>query len=41
MYGIKAKVATTANPQAYAITERMHQTLANLVHIFELEDGCR
>ena len=38
-YGIKAKVATTANPQANAIIERTHQTLANLVRTFELEEN--
>ena len=37
-YGNKAKVATTANPQANAIIEQMHQTLANLVHTFEVEE---
>ena len=38
-YGIKAKKATTANPQANDIIERMHQTLANLVRTFELEEN--
>ena len=38
-YGIKAKVATTANPQANAIIEQTHQTLANLVRTFELEEN--
>ena len=37
-YGIKAKVATMANPQVNEIIERMHQTLANLVRTFELEE---
>ena len=38
-YGIKAKKAMTANPQANAIIERTHQTLANLVRTFELEEN--
>ena len=35
-YGIKARVCTTKNPQANAIVERVHQTLANLLRATEI-----
>ena len=36
---MRAKVVMTANPRANSIVARMHQTLANLVCTFELEDN--
>ena len=38
-YGIKAKCATTANPQANSILERIHQVIANLVRTFDLQNN--
>ena len=38
---ILAKTATRGNPQANSIIKRIHQLLANLIHIFELEKICR
>jgi len=35
-YGIKRKGATTCNPQANAIIERIHQTLGNMLQTFEI-----
>jgi len=35
-YGIKRKGATTRNPQANAIIERIHQTLGNMLRTFEV-----
>ena len=36
-YGIKRKPITVRNPQANAIVERIHQVIANMVRMFELE----
>jgi transposase InsO family protein len=38
-YGIKKKPITVRNPQANSIIERVHQTIANLIRTFELEDN--
>ena len=38
-YGIKVKLATTANPQANSIVERVHQTLGNMVRTKGLEES--
>ena len=37
-YGIKLKLITTANPQANAIVERVHQVIGNMLRAFDLED---
>jgi hypothetical protein len=37
-YKIKRKVISMQNPQANAIVERAHQTLANLIRSFQLQD---
>ena len=37
-YGIKAKYATTANPQENSLLERIHQVIVNLVRNFELRN---
>jgi hypothetical protein len=37
-YGIKRKIISTRNPQANAIVERVHQTLANLIRSQEIQD---
>ena len=36
-YGIKSKCATTENPHANSILERIHQVISNLVHTFDLQ----
>jgi hypothetical protein len=36
-YGIKCKVISTQNPQANAVVECVHQTLANLIRSLELQ----
>src|SRR5687767_7031163 len=36
-YGIKKKPITVRNPQANAVVERIHQVIANMVRMFELE----
>src|SRR5687768_5086631 len=36
-YGIKRKPITVRNPQANAIVERIHQVIADMVRVFELE----
>ena len=36
-YGMKQKPITVRNPQANAIMERIHQVIANMVRMFELE----
>jgi hypothetical protein len=36
-YGIKVKFATTANPQANSVIERIHQVLGNMLRTFKLE----
>jgi len=38
-YGIKRKVISTRNPQANAIVERAHQTLANLIRALEVQNN--
>ena len=38
-YGIRAKPITVRNPQANAIVERVHQTIGNIIHTFELENN--
>ena len=37
-YGIKRKVISTRNPQANAVVERVHQTLANLIRSQEIQN---
>ena len=34
-YGIKAKCATTENPQANSILERIHRVIANFARTFD------
>ena len=36
-YGVVVKFATTANPQANSVIERIHQVLGNMLHTFKLE----
>ena len=36
-YNITRKPITTRNPQANAILERAHQTIGNIIHIFQLD----
>ena len=38
-YKIISKCATTSNPQASWTLERIHQVLANLVHMFDLKNN--
>ena len=38
-YGIVAKFATTANPQANSVIERIHQVLGNMLRTFKLEEN--
>ncbi len=38
-YGIKEKPITVRNPQANAMVERIHQTIANIIRTFELEEN--
>ena len=38
-YGIEAKCANTPNPQTKSILERIHQVVANLVHVFDLQNN--
>jgi hypothetical protein len=38
-YGIKNKPTTVRNPQANVIIERFHQTVANIVRTFELQEN--
>ena len=38
-YGIKAKSATTANPQANSILERIHQAIANIVRTYDFQNN--
>jgi transposase InsO family protein len=38
-YGIKRKVISTRNPQANAVVERAHQTLANIIRTLEVQDN--
>ena len=37
-YGIKRKIISTRNPQANAVVERVHQTLANLIRSQEIQN---
>jgi len=37
MYGLQKHVSTTANPQSNSIVERVHQTLEEILRVFELE----
>ena len=36
-YSIKVRPITTHNPQANAILERVHQTIGNIIHTFEIQ----
>ena len=38
-YGVKKKPITVRNPQANAVVERIHQTIANIIRTFELQNG--
>jgi len=38
-YGIVVRKATTANPQANAIIERVHQVIGNMISTFDLEEN--
>eukprot|EP00957_Ditylum_brightwellii_P091210 6944088-Ditylum_brightwellii.AAC.1 len=35
-YGVKKKFITARNPQATSITERIHQTIGNMIKSFEV-----
>jgi NADH:ubiquinone oxidoreductase subunit len=37
-YGIKRRGITVCNPQANAVIERIHQTIANMIRTFEVQD---
>ena len=37
-YSITVKPITSRNPQAYSILERAHQTRANTIHTFKVQD---
>jgi hypothetical protein len=37
-YGIKRQGITVRNPQANAVIERIHQTIANMIRTFEVQD---
>ena len=37
-YGLKRKPTTTRNPQSNAIIERMHQTIGNIIHTFDVSN---
>ena len=36
-YGIKRRPATTRNPQAKSVIERVHQTLGNIIRIYDYD----
>ena len=36
-YGIKRKPATTRNPQANSVIERIHQTLGNIIRVYDYD----
>ena len=36
-YGIKCKPATTRNPQANSVIERIHQTLGNIIRVYDYD----
>ena len=38
-YGIKAKPASSGNPQTNETTEIIHQVLGNIVHSYNLKEG--
>jgi hypothetical protein len=38
-YNIKRKVVTTRNPQSNSILERVHQTVGNILHTFQMHDS--
>jgi hypothetical protein len=38
-YGIKRKGTSVRNPQANAILERIHQTIANMIRTFQIQDS--
>jgi hypothetical protein len=38
-YGIIDKPTTIHNPQAYAITERVHKLVNDMLRLFELENN--
>ena len=37
-YGLKRKPITTRNPQSNAIIERIHQTIGNVIRIFDVSN---
>ena len=37
-YGLKRKPITTSNPQSNAIIERIHQTIGNIIHKFDVSN---
>ena len=37
-YGLKRKPITTRNPQSNAIIERIHQTIGNIIRIFDVSN---
>ena len=37
-YGLKRKPITTRNPQSNAIIKRIHQTIGNIVHTFDVSN---
>ena len=37
-YGIKRKPITTRNPQSNYIIERIHQTIGNIIHTFDMSN---
>jgi hypothetical protein len=37
-YGIKRQGITIRNPQANAVIERIHQTIASMIRMFEVQD---
>jgi predicted RNA polymerase sigma factor len=38
-YGIERKGITIRNPQAHAIIERIHQTIGDIIRIFEIQNS--
>ena len=37
-YGLKSKPTTTRNPQSNEIIERIHQTIGNIIHTFDMHN---
>ena len=37
-YGLKRKLITTRDPQSNAVTEQIHQTIGNIILIFDLSN---